>query len=81
MTRTFHRTMRDIRATNANQINQLNVQLSGERLNAVQTTISDIIQQIEYTEAMETVTRQHEVQQITDRNEIFSNSQIFLKEK
>ncbi|CAF3949290.1 unnamed protein product [Rotaria magnacalcarata] len=51
-----------VRTSNNNQINELNEQLSEERLNIIQTTLDFMIQQIEYSETIETMSRQYQLQ-------------------
>ncbi|CAM4805749.1 unnamed protein product [Rotaria magnacalcarata] len=51
-----------VRTSNNNQINELNEQLSEERLNIIQTTLDFMIQQIEYSQTIETMSRQYQLQ-------------------
>ncbi|CAF1651112.1 unnamed protein product [Rotaria magnacalcarata] len=51
-----------VRTSNNHQINELNEQLSEERLNIIQTTLDFMIQQIEYSETIETMSRQYQLQ-------------------
>ncbi|CAF1294364.1 unnamed protein product [Rotaria sordida] len=73
ITRNFRRVHRrqitNIRTDNINQINQLNVELSQERFNNIQTIVDFMIQQIEYNQTIETITRHNQVEQI-EHNEI-----------